>query len=400
MVRGLDREGFAVGLRRVGSIVIFGVIPVAVVLAVLVSTLRLSTFQYDFHGGLYDGARAMAHGRDPYRAGYLAQLAAMKHPTTVFAVPVYPTPALFSAIPLGLLPFKLAGVLYAVLSIAAMTLGLRLLGVTDWRCYGAAFLTWPLVHSLRLGQVNEILVLGLAIVWRWRDRVLAPAGAAAALLSGILFLWPIGVFLLITKRVRVLVLTAVIAVAATVVSWAVIGFAGLTSYPGMLSNLASIGGPTSVSVMSLGIGLGAPRVLSQAIGVVIALLLLGLAWHLAEQPDGERRAFGLTVVAALTASPLVWPHYFTLIFVPIAVLTPTIGWLWLTPLIAYLAPIAQTNGDVWKMLPYLAIEMVIVAALCLLHRPAGELEVAPAARRPVPAQAAVGSSVATRRGDA
>jgi hypothetical protein len=114
------------------------------------------------------------------------------------------------------------------------------------------------------------------------------------------------------------------------------------------------------------------------------------------KPDGEKRAFGLVVAAALTSSPLVWPHYLTLIFVPIALLAPTLGWLWLVPLIAYLAPVAQTDGDVWKMLPYVAIELVIVGALCLWERSAGDLTAAHPVRVPAAAQAAVGSSVATR----
>ncbi len=375
MVR-VSREGFAVGARRAGAIVVFGVIPVAIVVAVLGSTLALRTFQYDFHGALYNGAHAILHGRDPYRVRFLAHLAAIRQsgsiPETVFAVPVYPAPALVGAIPLAVLPVKLAGALYALLSLAAMIAGLRLLGVTDWRCYGAAFLTWPLIHSLRLGQVNELLVLGLALIWRWRDRVISPALATAAVVGSILFLWPIGVFLIATRRVRTVVLAAAIVIAATLAAWSLIGFADLTSYPSMLNNLASIEGPSSVSLVSAGLGLGASRALSEAIAIAITLVILALAWHFAHKPDGERRAFGLAIMAALTSSPLVWPHYFTLVFVPIALLAPTISPLWLVPLLAYAAPIAQTNGDLWKALPYIATELIIVVALCRWHYAGGE----------------------------
>jgi hypothetical protein len=71
------------------------------------------------------------------------------------------------------------------------------------------------------------------------------------------------------------------------------------------------------------------------------------------------------VIAAIAASPLVWPHYLTLLFVPIALLSPRISPLWFVPLIAYFAPVELTHSDVWKMVPYLAIELIIVGGLFL-----------------------------------
>ena len=60
-----------------------------------------------------------------------------------------------------------------------------------------------------------------------------------------------------------------------------------------------------------------------------------------------------TIIAALVASPMVWPHYLALLFVPIALVSPTLSWLWLTPLLAY--PVAQTTGRPWVIPLYLAI---------------------------------------------
>ena len=81
--------------------------------------------------------------------------------------------------------------------------------------------------------------------------------------------------------------------------------------------------------------------------------------------DCERRAFGLAVMAGLCRSPIVWPHYLTLVFVPIALLAPQLSVLWLVPLLAYLAPVELTGGHIFEMLPYLAIEAIVVASLCL-----------------------------------
>ncbi|MDQ6834941.1 MAG: hypothetical protein M3016_02030, partial [Actinomycetota bacterium] len=56
------------------------------------------------------------------------------------------------------------------------------------------------------------------------------------------------------------------------------------------------------------------------------------AWRLALHPGGDRRAFGLAVLAALTATPIVWEHYMVLLFIPIAMASPQLSRAWLIPL--------------------------------------------------------------------
>ena len=69
------------------------------------------------------------------------------------------------------------------------------------------------------------------------------------------------------------------------------------------------------------------------------------------------------VVAGVISSPLVWPHYLTLVFVPIALLSPTLSPLWFVPLLGYLAPVELTSGDAWRILPYTAVELTVLACL-------------------------------------
>jgi Glycosyltransferase family 87 len=367
MRSGLDAEGLTIALRRAGSIVIFGVLPAALVVAVMARTFH-QNFVYDFHGGLYAGGRAVLNGHDPYRVAFLDHAAALvragESSPRIFAVPVYLAPSLVAAIPVAALPFHLAGIVYTVLSIAGMIVGLRLLGVTDWRCYGIPFLSWPLIHSLRLGQVNELLVFGTGVVWYWRRRLVAPAVALASLVAVNLFLWPLGFFMLLTRRVHVAVLAVALFIAAALTSWAVIGFGTLGSYPRMIGDLSSIEAGIGVSYVSGGIAIGLSRPVSQAIAIAITLGVLGLVFVFARRPGGEARAFGLAVMAGLASSPVVWPHYFVLVFVAIALVSPRLSVLWLIPLIAYLAPVAQTTGNLWQIIPYIAIELITIAALC------------------------------------
>lgn len=107
--------------RHLGEVVCFGVLPAALIIAVLASTFGRTTFAYDFHGGLYNAARDILHDHDPYRPGYLA-FEAGRHlggAQPAIDVPVYPPPVLLAAVPFALLPFKLAALLFAGISIAA-----------------------------------------------------------------------------------------------------------------------------------------------------------------------------------------------------------------------------------------------------------------------------------------
>ena len=183
-----------------------------------------------------------------------------------------------------------------------------------------------------------------------------------------LFLWPLAFFMVFTRRWRVVALSAVLFVLAAVGAWALIGFDGLGSYPHKLQDLASIERNIGVSYVSAGQALGVSRVASRLVAAVITVGLLALAYVLLHREDGERRAFGLAVMAGLASTPVVWPHYFVLALMPIALISPALSPLWLLPFLAYLSPIAQSNGNIWEIVPYLAIEALTIAALCCWKR--------------------------------
>ncbi len=367
--------GLLSATRRLLTVVAFGVLPVTLAVAVIALAAGHGSTFYDFAGDLYGAGRAILHGRDPYEAAFLDHVAALAHaglvPQRTFAVPIYPAPALLVATPFALSGERTAGLLFTLLSIGAMVGGLRLLGVRDWRCYGAAFLSWPLLHSLRLGQVNELLVLGAGAAWHWRARIWPAAAAVASLVAVKLFLWPLGLWLVLSRRRRTALLAAALAAAATLGAWALIGFDGFAAYPRMLSDLSAVEGGAGVSLISLAGALGLSSAAGDALTVLVTAGLLAGAWWWSRSgaSDGEQRAFGLAVIAALACSPVLWPHYLTLVFVPIALLEPELSVLWLVPLLAYLAPVELTGGDLLRMLPYFAIESIVAARLCLRSAP-------------------------------
>jgi hypothetical protein len=364
----LDRRGLSRAVRRVATVLLFAALPAVLTLAILSASFVRGPFLYDFRGGLYGAGHDIVRGHNPYRAAYLEHQAALKRagsePETVISVPVYPAPALVAAVPFSLLPYRLAGALFSLLSIGALLAALRLLGVSDWRCFGVAFASWPVLHGLMLGALTPLLLLGAAIAWRHRSRLWAPAFALASIIAAKLFPWPLGLWLLATRRFRAVALTGALTALGFLAAWAVIGFAGLAEYPRMLANLSFVSEGVGVSLVAALLALGIATAAAKAAALALAMAILGLAWQAARRPDGDRRAFGLAMIAALAASPMVWPHYLALVFVPIALASPRLSALWFTPLLAYLAPVAQTTGRPWEIVPYLAIAALVGRRLC------------------------------------
>jgi hypothetical protein len=163
----------------------------------------------------------------------------------------------------------------------------------------------------------------------------------------------------------------------TLGAWALIGFDGMARYPQMLSEMSLLQEGRAVSVVTIARVLGLSPGAATAIALALAAGILWGAWRLARRPDGDRRAFGLAIIAALTASPIVWEHYMVLLFVPIALASPRLSRLWLAPLVSPLlvslsrvvipdsrvvaadSPNALRQAVIW-----LVIETVVAGALC------------------------------------
>ncbi|HEX8854147.1 MAG TPA: glycosyltransferase 87 family protein, partial [Thermoleophilaceae bacterium] len=113
-------------------------------------------FGYDFQATIYDPGRAVIEGHSPYPSPTLAAL--IGRPTFV-----YPPLILWLDVPIALLPLAAAQAVWAVLLVAAVAAGLWLLGVHDWRCYGLALGSVPVLDGLVMGNVTILFVLGLAL---------------------------------------------------------------------------------------------------------------------------------------------------------------------------------------------------------------------------------------------
>ena len=351
-------DGPRAALSQIGAVLGLGLLPATLAILVIGGAVG-HQFAFDFHGAFWQSARDVVHGRDPYPAATPAGVA----PGNVF---VYPPAIAIAFIPLGVLPFPVAAALITIVLLAALAGALYALDVRDWRCYGAAYLSVPVLHDVRLGAITPLLTLGVALAWRWRERRVA-AVPVACVVGAKVFLWPLGVWLLATGRARIAVRSAIYCLLVTALAWLVIGFAGLGEYPKLLRVLSTAEQARGYSPVAAGLALGLSSTLSQVLAIVLGLAVLGLC-VVAGRRGEDAASLALALVASLMLTPIVWLHYFVLLLVPIAIARRTFSWIWLLPALFWITPYEENFGAYWRIPVGLGLTALILVVATAEHR--------------------------------
>jgi hypothetical protein len=280
----------------------------------------------------------------------------------------YPPLVAWLLTPLHPLSGSAAAIIWTLLSLGIVVLALWLLELRDWRCYALVFVFLPTRSAIDLGTIEPLLLLCVAAAWRWRDSALRTAGAVGAGIVLKLFLWPLAIWLAVTGRLRAAATAIGFALALALVSWAAIGFAGITDYPGLLRRLANEESTSSYSVVALGVRAHLPLLAARIISVLVTVALLAAAAWVARDErrtprDRDVATLTITLAAALAASPIVWVHYFLLLLVPLALTRPRLSLLWFVPFAFHpLGEAAWPAGDARKLGPALVATLVILGA--------------------------------------
>jgi hypothetical protein len=143
-----------------------------------------------------------------------------------------------------------------------------------------------------------------------------------------LFLWPLAVWLLATRRYRSVFNACIGCVVAVALSAVPLGLGVLVHYPIVLRSVSQLEAPGSASLVGLGFTLTGSTMVGFVMSFVGGGLLLLLALRSGRRGD-DSRAFRLCVVASLALTPIVWNHYLVLLFVPLAIVRPRFSPLWL-----------------------------------------------------------------------
>jgi hypothetical protein len=333
--------------------VLLGLVPVAASVGLTVIALRHHNSAVDFRDAYYVAAHRVMYGGDPYSWGH-AQIA----DGVAF---VYPALSALIYTPFALLPVQAACIVVSLICIALAPLTLWVLRVQDWRVYGVTMLWLPVWVSVQSGNETIVLVLLAALAWRYRDRPFAAGLLAAAAISLKPFMWPLALWLLATRRWHASVWTVITGLIINVTCWSVLGFSEVGAYlrdAGLDAHYAS---RTGYSIAAIAAHLGVSTSAGEALTVLVCVLVALAVVYVGFVKHRERQALTLTVLLMLTASPLVWTHYFALLLVPLAIERPRFSWPWVLPLLIWLCPVSYKAVAWQELLAWAAVGTMVLS---------------------------------------
>ena len=318
----VDATGLGSALRQVRDPVLLFVVPVA--FAVLLGVVGYGSswpVGFDFRGTLWEPAHALLDGVPIYPEP-------TREAVSVGNPAVYPPAFILASVPLALLPVTAASWLWLCVLLASVIASMRIVGVRDWRCLVLAATSPVVVHGLWYGNLTLLLLLPLALAWRYREAARIAGIAVGVAVAAKLFVWPLVVWLLLTRRFRAAAWAVGSAAVLVLGAWAAVGFQGFRDYPRLLGAVQDVYAVRSVSLATVAGGFGAPVTAAVAVSAVAGIVCLGVMALLVRHTDGDRRAFVVGVAACVLASSIVWPNYIALLLVPIAVTWPTLSSAW------------------------------------------------------------------------
>jgi hypothetical protein len=278
-----------------------GKIGLTIGVAFNVALLALShghpSYGYELRGNLWKPGKQILQGRSPYDLETPKR--ALAEGTDCCIQALYPAPTHVFFAPFSLLPFEAAMVIYTLLSTACLLAGFWLLGTRSSAAFGLLLLLPPVWTGTQVGSIMPFLVLGCALSWRWRDRPYLGGITVAATGVVKIFLWPLWLWLLFTRRYRAAITSAVAAVVMLAAGWAVFGFQDLLDYPQLLSDVTKLEQGQSISLV---------RFAGEWFAVAVFLALVVAC----------RRSFSAMIVASLVLLPIVWVHTLQVLLVPAA----------------------------------------------------------------------------------
>jgi hypothetical protein len=324
----------------------------------VISNAMEHQFAFDVHFAFVPAARAVLHGASPYSG-------VSSHAVKEGIAFLYPPLGAYLFAPFTVLPTVVAGTLATVLVAATIPLTLLVLEIRDWRCYAVAFIWIPTIAAIQSANVTLPMVLGLALVWRYRNKAWVVALVGGFIVALKLFFWPLLVWLVATRRYRTAAWTAAASLAFVFVPWAGIGFAGLGDYIHLLRVVAHQEGADSYSLAAL-VHYAVPSwTAAVAVETLAGLCVVALALVVGRR-GRDRDAFVLAILAMLVFTPLLEIHYFAVLLVVVALYRPRFGAAWLAPLLIWGATEANNGAGLNRV--HVSVAVAATLALVMTDR--------------------------------
>jgi hypothetical protein len=346
-----DLTRFARVTRTAAEWSVFGLLPAFFTWKGLAHYARHDVLAVDFHRQYWVVGKRVLDGLSPYDRGWQD----LQHGVG------FPYPALDALlfVPFALLPHGAADWIFTGLNIAAALLTLWVLDVSDWRVYGVVLLWAPVVSAWQTANVTLLLGLGIAAAWRYREHPVVAGALVGLVVSVKLFVWPLGLWLVATKRYASVAWGLAISAVCNAIAWAIIGFDQISPYRELNGDFVRVGESQSYNVLHLALDHGAGRTAAYALQSV-AVVAAAAACVTLGRCGRDSEALILSVAAALLATPVIWLHYFALLLVPLALGRPRLSWAWGLPVLLFVCPVHEPAT--WQLVGALAVAAAVCAS--------------------------------------
>lgn len=356
----LTRDAPPANLTRATERIIYGFMPALATLALIVYVFNVHSVAADFRDAYYPAAKRLLDGTNPYAVTPAQITAGLGF--------VYPALSALLFAPFALLSSGVASATDMLLGVACVPAILWTLQVRDWRVYGVAMLSLPVFDGWQSGNLTLPLALMVTLAWRHRDRPWATGLLTAVAISIKLFVWPLGLWLLATRRWTAAAWALAAGVGLNLLAWGLVGFNGISTFVHLSSEDTKALWEGGYSMLAVAHHLGWGRSTGELLLLVTSVAAGAILVYLGAVKRREQDAFVMAVLLMLLASPLLWAHYFALLLIPIALSRPRLGAMWLLPILMWPMPPRQSVLGWEAALAWGVTAVCVVGALKLPNR--------------------------------
>jgi alpha-1,2-mannosyltransferase len=297
---------------------------------------------------------------------------------------LYPPSFALLMLPVALLPTDIAAPLWMFVLIGLALLAVWLMPVSRvirWLLTLGLAVSWPFIDSLAQGQVGPVLLLLFVIGWRSLDRprilgLVLALGTTIKIQPAVVIGWAA-----LTRRFEATAVAIGVAGALALVATVIVG---PQAWADLVTVLANTNRP-ELTMNSVGIGrvvyeAGASAAVANA-AYVVSIVAAGLATLAAIRWASPTASFIVAAIASQKISPVMWPHYAIVLFLPVAWLLARRRWWAILILAATSVPISDVApAIVYPVLFWLSLLAVIREGVLERGAPANRRVGTPARR--------------------
>jgi alpha-1,2-mannosyltransferase len=302
---------------------------------------------------------------------------------------LYPPSFALLMLPVALLPTDIAAPLWMFVLIGLALLAVWLMPVSRvirWLLTLGLAVSWPFIDSLAQGQVGPVLLLLFVIGWRSLDRprilgLVLALGTTIKIQPAVVIGWAA-----LTRRFEATAVAIGVAGALALVATVIVG---PQAWADLVTVLANTNRP-ELTMNSVGIGrvvyeAGASAAVANA-AYVVSIVAAGLATLAAIRWASPTASFIAAALASQMISPVIWPHYAIVLFLPVAWRLARRRWWAILILAATSVPISDVApAIVYPVLFWLSLLAVIREGVLERGAPANRRVGTPARRAGTPA---------------